>query len=328
MPSPFRLRLLPALAALALVAAALGGQAPQPAAQPAALTVVGSDEAPQPGDPISLRLAPLPPFAPVTQPGSRVWSLTYWSRGLRCQAYLAVPGGKGPYPLLVELHGGFATGLPYHESAVGTSAAQAEQASSLPAVVLLPNYGGYGPSQGIVGDTQDDLIDTVAALKALGQIRGLRVQRADTYLAGSSLGGAIALMLAAQDRAVRAAIIVSPWPGARLAAQWYTTQVGHLTRDDLDGYGELLAYGSDLSTPWYRGNSPVLSRIAVPVLIIAGTWDPIVPPGMVRSLYRALRRHDRSVALRFFPGGHGPRGQAVSTAEATFLTRHGLPLAP
>ena len=60
------------------------------------------------GAPISLTPARLQPsLARLVPRGVAIYSLFYWSRGLRCQAYLDVPAGRGPHPLLVELHGGY-----------------------------------------------------------------------------------------------------------------------------------------------------------------------------------------------------------------------------
>ncbi len=320
-------RITAALVAMILITACLSISYAEPVlAPPSALSLVGAGVLPVAGTPISLTPAIVSSSPESEIPaGTGIWSLTYWSRGLRCQGYLVVPSGQKTLPLLIVLHGGFPLGLPNHDSEVSSSAAEAAGTAHADGVVFLPNYAGYGPSQGQVGDTRDDLIDTLNGLKALRDIRGLRLAPDFTYLVGSSLGGAIALMLAERDRAVRAAVLVSPFPGAILAMRWMARSFPNMTEDDLAQYGQFnVSHGDSLDTAWYRLNSPDFARIHIPVLLIGGTHDPIVAPGMLRSLYAALRRHDRTVALRFFPGGHGPQSPGVDLAEVDFLARHGL----
>ena len=67
------------------------------------------------GTPIALEPVRLSKSALAHVPtGVRIYSLTYWSRGLRCQAYLDVPSGGRAYPLWVLLHGGDIWGEPGH----------------------------------------------------------------------------------------------------------------------------------------------------------------------------------------------------------------------
>ncbi len=322
-------RAFTALAALSLLVASLAPSLTRvPFAPSTALSLVGGATLPKAGLPISLTpVAVTPPPGFEIPAGTGIWSLLYWSRGLRCQAYLVVPSTRDLLPLLVVLHGGFPLGLPYHDAQVYESAVAAAGSAQADGIVFAPNYGGYGPSQGTVGDTRDDLIDTVNGLKALRHVRGLHLAPNSTYLAGASLGGAIALMLAERDPGARAAILVSPWPGAVLALHWFAATFPHLTQDDVTGYNNLVdLQGYNADTTWYRMNSPDLARIHIPLLLIGGSHDPIVAPGMLRSLFAALRRHDRTVTLRFFPGGHGPQSPGVDSAEVDFLARYGLHL--
>ncbi len=296
-------------------------------APPTVLALTGQGGPATNGKPIALSpvALPAPPGLEIPQ-GTGIWSLIYWSRGLRCQAYLAVPPGHGPFPLLLDLHGGFPLGLPYHDAQVFSSAVEAASDLSLGGVAFLPNYAGYGPSQGPVGDTKDDVVDTLNGLRALRHIRGLPLRADATYLLGSSLGGGIALMVAERDQAARAAVLISSWPGAIVAWDWLSAAFPHLSQDDLTEYAALVgAHGDDVDSAWYRANSPNFTRIEIPILLIGGTSDPIVAPGMLRTLYGALKRQDHAVSLRFFPGGHGPRSSKVTMSVLDFFAAHGLP---
>lgn len=208
-------------------------------------------------------------------PGISIYSLKYWSRGHLIQAYLDVPSGKGPFPLLVVLHGGWQDALPLrhvtHAEGVLTSFTLSIAAQWAPykAIVLLPNYAGYGPSEGTVSTPPQNAIDTLNGISALGQICGLRLQRSDTYLLAYSMGGAVAVYMAEREKGIRTAVMLSP----------------------------------GLNRFWNQKNF----QIHIPVLMLAGTQDPVLPPDIEEVSYNVLRRHDtKRVAFMLEPGGHVP----------------------
>lgn len=189
-------------------------------------------------------------------PGGHVYSLTYWSRGQRAQGYLTVPAGPKPHALFIYLHGGYYIAEPGHTDDDYWTRQEAIVNAQARAVAFLPNYVGYGPSGGKVGDAYQDTQDVANGLKALARIRGLRLERNATYLLGFSLGGAIGVLLAEHDPQVHAAALDSPWPGARMSLSWYQTNYFHLNRDERLGYKILTRYeGSNTASRWYRRNS-------------------------------------------------------------------------
>ncbi|MDA8346393.1 MAG: alpha/beta fold hydrolase [Thermaerobacter sp.] len=225
-------------------------------------------------------------------PGLNIYSLKYWSRGHLIQEYLDIPSGKGPFPILVFLHGGWMGAMPLHHvnrvQGVLTSATLplAAQWASYKMIVVLPNFAGYGPSGGAVSTPRQNALDALNGLSALQQICGLHVKADETYLLGGSMGGAVAIYMAERASDIRAAVLISP----------------------------------GLNTLW-----GTKFRVDLPVLFLAGRQDTVFPPGIEEMSYDVLRSHDgKSVAFSFEPGGHFPLSQSWGDMIAWF-GRHGLP---
>ena len=298
---------------------------------PGGLAIAGAPAGRADGTPVSLSLVPVPKAYRRNVPrGVHLYSLVYWSRGLRCQAYLSVPGGERAYPLLLELHGGSFTSDPMqHWSGFPVITPSVAAVFSQPAaIVFSPNYGGYGPSQGTVGDGHDDYVDVVNGLKALRQISGLRIKARDTFLFGVSEGGFVALLLAADNPQVRAVELESPWPGATEALAWLEAQrLDSLNTGLLADMDYLTtACGPQITSVWCRRNSAPLREVHAPILLLGGTSDPIIAPGMLRATYRDLHRYNAHVQLVLIPGGHAPTTPQAGKVEQEWFVRHGLRL--
>ncbi len=264
-----------------------------------------------------------PVFPSAVPQGYTLYSLTYESEGKPVQGYLGVPPGKGPFQMVVVLQGGSPVKLSSRASTGGYSATAAAD-DVLPApVMFFPNYRGYGPSPGDVQDGYHDYLDTVNGLKALRHIRGLHVAPHDTFLAGTSLGGFVALRLAASDPDVRAVLLTSPWPGMDTVLGWLKTQFSQ-NPQSRSAYHKLRSYGGPKPGAWLRRNSITLAGIHVPILIIGGTEDQITPPSLLRYLDRQLSAGDPHVTLTFLPGGHAPTGTGWIDDFDTFMNREGL----
>lgn len=193
------------------------------------------------------------------------------------------------------------------------------------AVAFLPNYVGYGPSGGKVGDAYEDTQDVENGLQALARIRGLRVERNATYLLGFSIGGAVGMLLAEKDRQVRAVALDSPWPGARMSLAWYQTNYFHLNRDELLGYKILTRYeGSNTANRWYRRNSYGCQDVHMPLLIVGGTEDDIVPQAMLTAMAANLKGCGQNVEFKLFPGGHAPYDGDVQALIQDWFQHQGI----
>lgn len=296
------------------------------AASAPALTIEKKTHSKANGYPISLREYPAAQYSALMPKGQRMYSLRYRSRGLNVQGYLDVPPGKGPFPILLFLHGGDPAPEPGHYTGFPVySPKLAAESSNAHSIVFIPNYGGYGPSQGTVCSPFQCLLDVENGLRALTHLRGLHVKPDATYPFGFSLGGYLAMALAAHDPQVRAVVLDSPWPGALAFEGWANLQ----TMDALDvEFWVMLrgAFGSNLTAAVYRQNSVPFQAIHVPTLIIAGTRDTTIPPSLIRYLYRALEASGVDAKLEFVPGGHAPITLQVYRAVQKWLQPQGFRL--
>ena len=311
---------------IALVALLAGGCG----AGQTSLTLAPSQSPNKDGEGVSLKLVAKSGFPSGTLHSEHMYSLTYWSRGTQVQGYVAVPPGNGPFPLVTILHGGemfggHAIGAPYHDNSFPAwNLSRAEAVTYLNhAVVFMPNYRGWGQSHGTVVDTYGDSLDAINGLKALADVRGLRLNR-DVYLEGSSTGGDVALLLASKLPGVRAVFLWSPYPGAQQTASWLMEQPqNRLSTNDVGMLADFIRlFGDNLSASGYRENSPNYKDIQTPVLIVAGNNDPYYPVALMRKLYSDLRAHDNSVELRVFSGGHAPDSPEAQKAAYTWMRKH------
>jgi uncharacterized protein len=145
--------------------------------------------------------------------------------------------------------------------------------------VLVYDYRGYGKSEG--SPSEAGLYrDGRAAQAWLLERTGLPAGRLVQY--GESLGAAVALELARAAPAPRALVLESPFTSlADVAGLHYPwLPVSLLLRDEYDNAGKI-------------------GRLAVPLLVMHGTHDSIVPPGHGRTLVeRAAGRPRRLVEVR------------------------------
>jgi dipeptidyl aminopeptidase/acylaminoacyl peptidase len=194
--------------------------------------------------------------------------------------------------------------------------------------VLAPNYRGstgYGRAytQALAGRWgHGDVTDTAAGIRHARRARWCDVDR--VAVIGGSAGGLTVLLLAARHpNLVRAAVslygVTDLFDLAdtthRFESRYLDRIVGTLPRN----------------AGRYRDRSPVThaAEITVPVLMLQGVDDKVVPPGQARLMVDAMRAAGTPVDYHEYDGeGHGfTRAATVADAlERTdaFLTRHVL----
>jgi fermentation-respiration switch protein FrsA (DUF1100 family) len=135
-----------------------------------------------------------------------------------------------------------------------------------PRAVLLVNYRGYGASGGRPGE-RDLVADGVRLFDWLKSRPDLDASRIAIH--GRSLGTGVAVQVAAQ-RAVRCVVLTSPFDSARAVAQkiYWWLPVGMLMRHPFDSIA----------------HAP---RLSMPVLVLAGDADAIIPLAHSRRLAAA-----------------------------------------
>jgi dipeptidyl aminopeptidase/acylaminoacyl peptidase len=191
--------------------------------------------------------------------------------------------------------------------------------------VFTPNYRGstgYGRGYRHALDQawgEVDVADTVSGLRALA--RDDRVDASRAAVMGGSAGGFTALLVAAQEQpVVRAAVsLFGVTDLFDLAATTHRFESRYLDRL----VGPLPEHADR-----YEARSPVTRarEIAVPVLLLQGADDKVVPPSQAQLLVDSMRAAGGTVEHHVYEGeGHGFSREAtiIDSFERieAFLTR-------
>lgn len=159
--------------------------------------------------------------------------------------------------------------------------------------VLLPDYRGYGNSSGGQPSEAGVYQDAEASWQYLVGQRGIRPGQLFIY--GHSLGGAIAIELALHHP-----------EAAGLITEGTFTSIADMgkRRYPLLPVDWLLNQRFD--------SLQMISRIRIPVLLIHGTWDRVVPVQMAQQLYAAAAQPKQLVLI---PGGEHENSAAVGLVK-------------
>ncbi|MEU7045074.1 S9 family peptidase [Streptomyces varsoviensis] len=233
--------------------------------------------------------------------------------GLEIEGVLCTPEGDGPFPLVVNIHGGpvwafretWSMNYPWVPLLVSRGYA-----------VLNPNpRGSAGRGQDFAGRVVGDMggADSADLLSGIDHLvaSGL-VDPAGVGLIGGSYGGFMSVWLVTQDPRFAAAVPISP------VTDWYSQSL----TSNIGEWGNSFLK-ADLTQP----DSPAFSRSPVfhahrartPCLVVAGAKDRCTPPGQAREFHQALRARGVESTLVIYPEeGHGVR---AFPAVTDFLTR-------
>ncbi|MFE0923331.1 prolyl oligopeptidase family serine peptidase [Streptomyces nigra] len=233
--------------------------------------------------------------------------------GLEIEGVLCTPGGPGPFPLVVSIHGGPVWG---YRNTWSMNYPWVPLLVSRGYAVLSPNpRGSSGRGQEfarqVVGDMggadAHDILAGIDHLVGEGTVQPERIG-----LIGGSYGGFMSSWLVTQDTRFAASVPVSP------VTNWYsqslTSNIGEWGNSFLKA--DLAEPGSSAHT-----RSPVFHahKARTPCLVVAGAKDRCTPPGQAREFHQALRAQGIESTLLIYPQeGHGVRSHP---AVADFLTR-------
>jgi len=225
------------------------------------------------------------------------YRISYQSDGLLITGLLALPvvqspratGDLRPWPGIVICHGYY---NPRHYfSGQGTQSTAAGLARE-GYVVLVPDYRGYGGSQGAhsvyTPGEEYDVLNALATLRSMPFVDNDRLG-----LIGYSWGGGFAVKAAEAAGADIACLVdfYGQLGGVTLGMRerQYFMQLGITESADAE---EL-----------FQARSPLFhtERIDCPVLIIHGSRDPTVSPEQSRALYQRLRANEKDVELLMLP---------------------------
>ena len=235
-------------------------------------------------------------WVPGSVPVEDVWAD---GPGGRVHALLRRPaGGSGPYPVVVDVHGG--PGAHDSDSFSAYAAAWIDHGYA----VLSVNYRGstgYGPAwrdalTGQVGHTE--LADVAAVHEALCA-QGV-LDRDRSILAGASWGGFLVLLgLGLQPQRWQLGL-------ARVPVADYEAAYADET-ESLKAFDRAIFGGSPAQVPQaYRHSSPLtyVDHVQAPVLILAGANDPRCPLRQIENYVTALRGRGGQVELDVYDAGH------------------------
>ncbi len=234
-------------------------------------------------------------------PAGRRWrSVTFASGdGTPIQGWLATPEGDGPWPAILETHGG-PTACQTEEYAAGSQAWLDHGYAFL--TINYRGSTGFGRAfeQAIWGDVGHLEVEDMAAAHDWLVEQGI-ARPDEILLTGESYGGYLTLMgLGKQPKlwaGGMAGIAIADW-----AVQYEDTA------DTLKAYQVALFGGTPAEKPaLYAAASPITyaEQLAAPVLVIQGSNDTRCPARPMHNYEAALRALGKDITVHWFEAGHG-----------------------
>lgn len=241
--------------------------------------------------------------------------------GLEIQGLLATPGGEGPFPLVLFVHGGpvFAW-----QNRWAPTNGMTNFLVSRGYAVLHPNpRGSTGRGQTFAGAVFGDMggADSTDYLSGLDALiaRGIADPERIAVM-GGSYGGFMSAWLVTRTDRFAAALPMFP------VTDWFSM---HYTCNIAEWCSLFLDDSPENPTGEYFQRSPVFftDRVTTPCLLMAGALDRCTPAGQALEFHNALLEHGVQSELVVYPGeGHGVRSfpaQVDFTARVgAFLVAH------
>lgn len=249
-----------------------------------------------------------------------IYDIAYKSRNAKLQAFANIPNVTKPLNVVVYLHGGDTLPGNPHDYQDAWTAQVASQVYWKNAIALFPNYQGYGTSSGHVGSPYDDYIDASNAIKALSELKNIRLT-GNIYVFGISLGGFVALKMASTNPNVKAVALDSPFPGGSTIVKWAKQEGKETAISYANGYLETYGKADSIG---YVENSVDYSKVTVPVLIIGGKNDQTIPPSLLRYLYKNVKKSSKDVELQFMNAGHAPNNPTEYGMVVNWFSENGV----
>ncbi len=250
-------------------------------------------------------------------PASRPWRSVSFSSsdGQQIQAWLGEPEGSGPFPTILETHGGptAATFESFHP--------KAQCWLDAGFAFLSLNYRGsttFGrvfqeQINGHIGDWE--LEDMVAARQWLVEQRIARPDQ--VFLTGWSYGGYLTLFGLGKRPDL--------WAGGMAGVAFGDYVIAYEDEAELlKAFDRGLMGGTPQEKPEaYRKSSPItyLEQVRAPLLIIQGHNDTRCPPRSIEVYEKRARELGKDIEVVWFDAGHGSRDTAERIAQQELMLR-------
>jgi dipeptidyl aminopeptidase/acylaminoacyl peptidase len=227
--------------------------------------------------------------------------------GRAIHGWLLTPATEGPFPLILEIHGGPVWA--FRPRYVGRSPLHQLLIEGGYAILQVNPRGSSGRGQDfarqVFGDMGGaDRFDYLSGLDAMVE-RGI-VDPKRIGVTGGSYGGFMSSWLITQDQRFAAAVPVAP------VTNWVSE---HLTCHIPHFCQTFLSDSIDNPTGKYFTRSPIhyADRVKTPTLHICGALDKNTPPGQALEFHHALTLNGvRSVLATYPEEGHGVRKMPAS----------------
>lgn len=219
---------------------------------------------------------------PEFHPYAKLYIISYLSEGMVVRGYLAIPRGKGPFPLIIYCRGGIRN--------VGmTKLAWVDEYVSFGFMVFAPFYRGNRGGEGredFGGADRHDVMDAMAWLREHSL-----VDKKSIHIFGFSRGAIPALFTSIHDSSVASVVV---WGGVTDLALTYEERI------DMRRMLKRVVGGPPSKVPdeYYR-RSPIhfAEQISCPVLIIHGAKDRQVGIEHAYRLARMLESRHKQMDL-------------------------------
>jgi len=243
-------------------------------------------------------------------------SITFPSvSGSTIQAWLATPEGDGPFPTIIDAHGG-PTAVQLNTYMPG---AQMWLESGF--AYCSVNYHGsttFGRQfeHSILGNLGDLEVEDLAAARTY--LVDNRIAQPDAVIVmGASYGGYLTLQALGKKPGLWAGgiaiVAIADW------VLMYEDQA-----ETLRGYQRALFGGTPQEKPeQYAASSPITyaEQVNAPLLILQGENDTRCPARQMRVYEQRLRDLGKSVEIHWFDAGHGSRAMAQNIAHHEIMLR-------
>lgn len=226
--------------------------------------------------------------------GFQRFQFKYRSEGLNLYGFIDVPDGKGPYPVVILLHG--AVDFSAYQT-VDYTRRYADALAEKGFITINPNLRGYAPSQDGnnefgVGDTID-VLNLISLIRSQAGISGLLENANATRIGvwGHSMGGGIVLRLLIVDLRIRAGLLYS---------SVNADEALNLAHFGNDGRRETkIKIPSSILKLISPSN--YLQEIQVTVSIHHGAEDSVVPVKWSQDLCMQLKEMGKNVECYLYP---------------------------